>query len=230
MNNCFVCENRFARVPVIINGNNPRYDRRVFLAQEHRQRYGLQDIAVQENSLLCINCSNRINQIMELADNPAGIHFEVIVNRRGCFCCERNDRGLIEIPIETRNAFFYRKNQFISPNTRCCRRHILANEFSEEVLQRDFISLPQNVIIQGNELTMWLQTLRLIAVGSYEKKFSSEMNMNDEEMKILTSLNKNQFGILYEHCQPSQVFILTIFTFIFYSDLRLFTLTLSPQL
>lgn len=200
---CFVCNSRFM-LRRTVNGEDPDIvNRRQMLALEHRRFYNLEEAIINDQSMLCLNCDQQITKIIQDKHNDI-IKFKVLFlghSTRQCFVCNRRCRH--HLSLYARIDFYIKTDTFIPKDVSCCLQHLT----SKKDIQVGFIQ-NRNFTVHGvnmtaREVVSWLKGLREQALNN---DFESEDNFDNEDFKQSTSLDKDQFLILFDYCILSNVY------------------------
>ena len=66
-------------------------------------------------------------------------------------------------------------------------------------------SISGKVLLTGKEIASWFSAIREVAEKQMKNKFDTENNFTDQEMKNLTTLDREQFRNLYTFCDPVEI-------------------------
>ncbi|XP_058796541.1 uncharacterized protein LOC131667246 [Phymastichus coffea] len=157
---------------------------------------------LDQNSRICINCNRMIIEEMNMMDaDPGFLRLNVVTQTASQTCIICNNLNEIHrLSLDCRIQVFIKRNIYIPDNVRSCAHH-LDNDglfFNILLLGLQFINRPY--IIRGQQLQVFLQGLRNVALDrgtgiDYDK-------LTDEEFECLSSINKQQFEELLTYCDP----------------------------
>lgn len=60
-------------------------------------------------------------------------------------------------------------------------------------------------LLKGNELLIFLQSLRESSLNTERNKYENELSVSEEEFIVITGINKVQFNDLFAYCDPVPV-------------------------
>ncbi|KAM0727894.1 hypothetical protein ACS0PU_005363 [Formica fusca] len=196
---CYVCNRQF----------NPRQMVRIDDDQVIRQtailrreEYGSQPIEIDDESKICFNCNINIrNDIDEIERDPSCLRLNVItdISNHPCLFC-RATNNVRRLPITARVNVFILKNIYIPETTRCCDRHLDEDGLIHKALLPGLTSVHRSYVIKGQELQIFLQSLRDVALNKCN--YENENDFTDEEFASIAPITKEQFRELYTYCEP----------------------------
>jgi len=110
---------------------------------------------------------------------------------RVCIVCGINQASdRYRLTDEQRNLVFLKRNIYVPPNSRCCKKHLYNKQLTYEALN-EIKSTTSGYEMWGiKEITECLDGLRLAADSSRSFDFNSPSSMTDSDYLIITGLNK----------------------------------------
>lgn len=183
----------------------PNEDLKIEIVQNRREENGLDQVDIGQQSRLCFNCNLSITrEIMMMENNPNLVKLKCLKqnNRRTCMICNAAD-NVHRVSQDFRADIFIEENIFIANETRCCQHHLCDQSLLLDFLKPTLRSVERPIILQGEDLQIFLQGMRKMALKARERKsFLTLQSLNDQEFKSLVGLSKIDFNDLFNYCDP----------------------------
>lgn len=202
---CYICNVNQARAKLQLDQNQDLNERRRELSLLFRNRFNLNNLEINPNSRLCLNCNQRLVNTIENDNNPLAVAMEVIVGKRRCFICDDFDNAN-RLSILARVDFYIKTNIYIPLGTRCCPHHLTQSGLIQLRHMENHISLPLKIIMSGEELNAWFSTFVKLINTNTASMYENEDNFEENDFQNLTSISKVQFQELFNICQPVVVY------------------------
>ena len=203
---CFICpQSLIPRVMVRIFGeeNNVKCD----IAITRRDEAGRPALGITPDTRICNNCNISITQEIHILQNdPNSMRLNVLsqTSSKTCLICNcQNDTH--RLTSECRAYIFIKKNIYIPMRYVSCYNHLDERGFlkDENLDQLRYINRPYS--LNGNELQVFLQSLRQTALNTEKGKYENELSISEEDFISITGINKLQFNELFAYCDPVPV-------------------------
>jgi len=113
------------------------------------------------------------------------------VFRRTCIVCgftKATDR--CRLTDEQRNLVFLKRNIYVPPNSRCCKKHLYNKQLTYEALSEIKSTTSSYEMWGAKEITECLDGLRAAADSSRSFDFDNPSSMTDYDYVNITGLNK----------------------------------------
>lgn len=193
---CYVCylrglRNIFRR----IDREDQEEIREIAIARRDQNQRPAVDI--NDNTRLCINCLEGIQEEIRLAQNPFSLQLNVLQARNNaCLICNE-EVDVHRLSIDCKVQIFALCDIFCPEIVRSCNHHLDQRGYILEPLLRGLRSINRRYVIPGRYLERFLQATRN-AIN--RRRFEDVYDLTDEETLIFTSLTKQQFDELFNYC------------------------------
>lgn len=195
---CFVCNRQFVPNQTVRIVGLEEANQTIITARRQNNDLPPDDIA--EQSRICFNCNNSVNQEINLLQNdPACLRLNVAIQRHNhaCLVCAAPAGGLQAISNICRAQVFIEKNIYLPESLYACEEHFDEEGILTEDVMQNLRSINRPIVLRGEELATLLESMRLAALAN---KQLSESMLSDPDFQIITSITKDQFNDLYSFC------------------------------
>ena len=198
---CYICPNSFPPKQMShIHGQENDVKRDIAISRRHSE--GRPPSEVTAETRICIICNRAIvHKIVDVENNPSSVRLNVLSQTRKCRCLICNDQNnLHRLSVNCRVNVFVHSNVYIRDGVRYCSEHLDENYNLLIIFHYGLNFINRAIVIKGNEMQEFLLQLRLVAINPV--RYEDENCFTDSEIKILTSVTKEQFLELFAYCDP----------------------------
>lgn len=170
------------------------------IAIRFRANLGREHAEINENSRVCISCTNLLTTEIQLENDPTCTKLNILrtVGCGGCFICN-NNQGTQRLSLKSRVDIFVRRNIYAPSSARCCPHHLHENGNLLRALLPGLQYINRSYRLHGEELLDFLQMLRILATPD-EVDFSNINSFSDEEFELISPITKEQFNDMLTFC------------------------------
>ena len=151
---------------------------------------------------ICIICNRAIvHEIADVENNPSSVRLTVLSQTRKdrCLICNAQNNPH-RLSVNCRFNVFVHSNVYIPDNVRSCAEHLDENYNLIIIFHPGLNCINRTIVIKGNEMQEFLLQLLLVAINPV--RYEDDNCFTDSEIKILTSVTKEQFFELFAYCDP----------------------------
>lgn len=195
---CYVCN--AIRSPQQLSRINEDEEREVAIMRRESLRHPPMEL--NDESRLCMNCRQSIAyEIATLQANPLALRLNVVSRPRNgcCLICHNVGDNMSSLSISCRVNIFVECNIYVPENVKSCNHHTNDEGFLPPILIAGLRAINRPYEIKGPQLTLFLQQLQNIAKTG--NKFINYQTMSDEDFKVISPIDKNQFEDLFNYCE-----------------------------
>lgn len=195
---CFICNREMGRRQSVLIHREDRAQVRE-IAIGRRRDLMMPELDVEDNTRICFNCHADILAEIELRRNPNSIRMNVLRQRRHdqCIFCNRDD-DVHRLSDDVKAKAFLDFKIFFPEIVVSCNNHLDADGYIPHYYFRGLQCLNRQILLVGQQLKNHMEAL--YRVSKCTKRLNDTNGYTEDEMISLTSLNKEQFEILFAYC------------------------------